>query len=223
MVSAPWRRALPFTSFPPTTSNTHRHSALSAASALVARWLTLVPALLHVASTKCVRIPVWRRCTRNRLRFSILRSWTLLGRRVRVALWGLTLRSSGQSPEYRCLPLNSNVRLARMQHTQVLAGSSKFGGPRSVSKSGVESLPCPRRPSSAALRRGLFRSLRWCHWFQLVAWSVGPSSHWPSRSIAPHGTVGAFGFGQGHTASASAGEPNPSFKRTSTGVPVSAA
>ena len=124
----------------------------------------------------------------------------------------LTLRSSGHPPGYRCLPLNSNVRLARMQHTQVLAGSSKFGGPRSVSTGGLESLP--RTVAHRRVLCGCVGSAR------SLAASGSSSSRGalvlrrkPSGSIAPHGTVGALGFARPRCI-ASAGEPNPSFKRT---------
>ena len=103
----------------------------------------------------------------------------------------------------------------------MLAGLSKFCGLRSVSKGGMESLPC------ALAHRGV---LCGCVGSSRSVAASGSSSlpgalvlrRKPSGSIAAHATVGALGFARPRCF-ASAGEPNPSFKRTATGVPVSAA
>ena len=102
-----------------------------------------------------------------------------------------------------------------MLHTQMLVGSSKLGGLRSVAKGGVESLRCAlarRRALCGCLGSG--RSVAISGRGSLQGALV--HRYKPSRSIIAHGTVAALGL-------ASTGEPNPSFKRTSTGVPVYAA
>jgi hypothetical protein len=89
---------------------------------------------------------------------------------------GLTLRSSGQPPGYRCLPLNSNVRLARMLGFEMLVCSSTVGSTRSVSKVSGVSLHCALAHHAASYGRPGFVTVRRLQYFALVASRSCPSS-----------------------------------------------